>query len=559
MFLIKNKKIPKPLVLVILDGLGVAPDSPGNAVKQANTPNLDQFWSKYRHSYLQASGNYVGLPKGVVGNSEVGHLSIGAGRIVFQEIAKIDDDIEKGYFFSNEIFKKAIEHAKKNQGKLHLMGLTSNGKVHSSIDHLFACIEFCKKEGLKKEQLLIHAFTDGRDTPQKSAIDDLERVEAKCNSIGIGRIVTIIGRYFAMDRDDRWERTKEAYNLIVEANGKKFKKIKDAIEFYYNDGITDEYIKPSIIEEDEEEYEGVEEGDSVVFFNYRADRAVQLSKAFVEKDFEGWEREKIKNLFFAGFSNYEKGIPVTRLDGSADELPQNESLMVKNLFKEELKKSLKGFPENQIFPPEKVEYSLGRLISDSGLSQLRITESEKFPHVTYFFNCRFKDAFPREDRIEIPSPKDIPTYDLKPEMSAFEVTDKLIGIIEQNPNKYDFILINYALTDMVAHTGNLKASIKAVEVADECLGKLSKTVLNKGGELIVIADHGNIEEMINLQTGEVDTQHSTNLVPFLYITNDTSSHGVEGSIGMLADVAPTVLSILNIELHDSMTGRNLLA
>lgn len=546
-------QIPKPVVLIILDGLGVAPASASNAVTIASPKNLEDFWQKYPHCYLQAAGNSVGLPSGVVGNSEVGHMNIGAGKVIFQEIAKIDKEIENKFFLDNKVLKNAVDHVKTNKGKLHLIGLVSNGRVHSSIDHLTACLEFCQKERIASDRLFIHAFTDGRDTPPQSASKFLGELEVQCKKFRVGRIASIIGRYFAMDRDNRWERTKKAYDLIVSGVGEQVVKWQDALKSSYEQKKTDEFIEPYVIVSNGQPITTITSGDAVVFFNYRADRAVQISKAFEDDPFNGWQRNKISNVFFAGFSNYEKGIPMTRAKEDT-EIIGGESEMVKSLFSQELVKSTGGFPENQVFPPEKISLSLGKLISDRGLKQLRITESEKFPHVTYFFNCREKNPFPGENRIEIPSPKNVSTYDQKPEMSSFEVTKTLIQKI--NENIYDFILVNYAASDMVPHTGNLDASVKAVQVVDQCMGEVVKAVLSKQGVAIITADHGNAEELINLQTGNIDTEHSTNPVPFILVSNEHQAR--ELNFGLLADIAPTILAALKIAKPPSMTGRNLL-
>ncbi len=544
---------PKPLVLIILDGLGITEPNSGNAVTLAKTPNLNNFWNNYPHYYLQASGNYVGLPAGVVGNSEVGHMGLGAGKIVFQEIARIDNAIEYKTFFKNEMFIKAIDFAKQNNGRLHLMGLTSDGNVHAALNHLYASLELCKQQGLKGKQVRIHAFTDGRDSPPDSARKFLAEIDQNIKKYGVGVIASIIGRYYSMDRDNRWDRTQLAYDMIVNGKGTQVANWKEALDKSYKDAVMDEYVLPYVVMDGDTPLAGVSEGDSVIFFNYRADRAVQLSKAFVDENFSGWDRPKLNNVFFAGFSNYQKGVVMNRAAQDVEQFG-DESKMIEELFELEMKKPDERFPENQIFPPEKVEFSLGRMISDAGLSQLRITESEKFPHVTYFFNCREKQPFKREDRIEIPSPKDVPTYDLKPQMSAYEVTKEVAKHILKGT--YDFILINYALTDMVAHTGNLEASVRAVEVADECIGYLSKAVLPRGGEIILTSDHGNIEELINIQTGEPDTQHSLNPVPFIYLTNKQFPFR-EQPMGTLADVAPTLLTLLGIQKPDGMIGRNL--
>ncbi|MDQ6985998.1 MAG: 2,3-bisphosphoglycerate-independent phosphoglycerate mutase [Candidatus Dojkabacteria bacterium] len=549
---INRSDIPKPLVLIILDGLGVADPNKGNAVTLANTSYLDSLWPEFPHTYLEASGNYVGLPKGVTGNSEVGHMSLGAGRIIYQEIAKIDKEIDDGAFYKNEIFLEAIDHARQNKGDIHFMGVASDGRVHSSIQHLYACLEFCKREKIKGDKVFIHAFTDGRDTAPQKAADFLEAIESKTKMIGVGKIASVIGRYYAMDRDDRWDRTKLAYDLLVSGKGTMVDNWRKAVEMSYSENVWDEYLEPYVVTSKDMPTATVKEGDALIFFNYRGDRAVQLSKAFEDPNFYGFPVTRFKNLYFAGFSNYEKGIVMNRATEDVDD-KGGESEMVKELFNQELKATLQ-FPEKQISPPQAVDDSLGRLISDAGLSQLRLAESEKYPHVTYFFNCRKKDIFEREERLEVPSPREVKTYDEKPEMSSYEITDNLVKAIKSK--KYDFILVNYALTDMVAHTGNLQASIKAVEVADQCLKRAVKEIQNAGGEAIITADHGNIEELINLITGGVDTKHSVNPVPIIYITKDKNS-AREVQMGMLADVAPTLLTKLGLDIPATMVARNL--
>jgi 2,3-bisphosphoglycerate-independent phosphoglycerate mutase len=513
---------PKPFVLMILDGLGVAPPGPGNAVTQANTPNLDKYWFKYPHCYLHASGSAVGLPSGTNGNSEVGHTNIGAGKVVFQELPRIDNAIENGTFFQNQSLIKAIEHAKAGGGKLHILGLVSNGKVHSAMEHIFATIELAQKKGLSKENLFIHAFTDGRDTPPRSATSYLEELNAECQRRKIGRIASIVGRFFAMDRDLRWDRTRRAYDLLTKGVGKPYKDWKKAIEAAYSENESDEYIEPRVIvDENNQPLATINNGDAVIFINYRTDRAIQLTKAFVKENFKGWNRDDfLKSLLFVGMNEYE------------DDLPKITA-----------------------FPPEDIKLPIGRIISEAGMRQLRIAESEKYPHVTYFFNGGNESPYPGEDRIEIPSPREVTTYDQKPEMSIYEVCNTLMEKIREKT--YDFIVVNYANPDMVGHTGIIDAGIKAVEVTDECTGKVVDTTLMMGGALIIIADHGNAEEMINLQTGKVDTEHSTNPVPFIYISEQAKPR--ELSLGILADVAPTALAVMGMRKPSSMTGRNLLA
>lgn len=540
----------KPFILAVIDGLGATSPNKGNAVTLAKPKNLIEIWQKYPSTYLYASGKYVGLPDGVMGNSEVGHLSIGAGKVMLQEIARIDHDIQEGNFFKNPTFLEAIEHAQKNNTNFHLMGVTG-GNVHAAVPHLLACLKLLSQEKFPGERVFIHAFTDGRDAPPNSAEKYLKDVEAETKKLGVGRIESIIGRYYAMDRDERWERTKLVYDLITTGAGEKVESYKKALEVSYARNESDEYIKPFVIEDSSHPFTPIKNGDVVLFFNFRADRAVQLSKAFEDKGFNKFP-VVAKDAYFVGFSNYEKGVNMNRAKDDLEDY-KKEGEMVKELFKEELQKS-DSFPKRQIFPPEKVKGSLGEILSNSGLKQLRITESEKYPHVTYFFSGREKDAFKGEERIEIPSPRDVATYDKKPEMSAREVTRELVKQIEKGG--FDFILVNYALTDMVAHTGSLEASIKAVSVADECIGEVRKAISNVGGEMLVTADHGNIEELVDMQTGEMDTKHSTNPVPITYITNRGFSVR-EVPTGMLADIAPTILAALGLPIPQDMTGRNL--
>ncbi|MBD3280832.1 2,3-bisphosphoglycerate-independent phosphoglycerate mutase [Candidatus Dojkabacteria bacterium] len=551
-----KSKNTKPFVLLVIDGLGISDIEEGNAVKSADTPNLKRIWAKYPMTQLQASGLYVGLPDGVMGNSEVGHMSLGAGRILFQELAKINHEIETGEFFKNEVFLDAIEHAKKNDSRLHLMGLLSDGRVHSSLEHLRASLELCRKKGLKGDQVAVHAFTDGRDTSPNSAEEYIEQVEKWMKKYRVGKIASIIGRYYAMDRDERWGRTKLAYDLIVRGKGEIVRKPSDAVKKSYDEDISDEYIKPFVVQRKKEDGPTtVKDGDSLIFFNYRADRAVQLSKAFeYNGQFNnGFDIVDFEDLYFAGFSNYEKGLSMARAAEDLEDY-ENESDYVAKAFKEEIQKT-DNFPKLQVFPPDKAEHSLGKVIADAGIPQLRLAESEKYPHVTYFFNCRNKEPFEREERIEIDSPKNVKTYDQKPEMSTPEIVQKFKKEVVKK--KYGFILINFALTDMVAHTGDLEASVKAVEEADRAMQEVLKSTLEVGGEILVTADHGNIEELINIRTGETDTKHSTNPVPMFLVSNSLSKGGHLPE-GILADVAPTVLKRMGIDTPEEMKGRDLL-
>lgn len=510
---------PKPVVLIVVDGLGVAPPGPGNAITMANTPNLDKIWPTYPHTYLKAAGLDVGLPQGVDGNSEVGHMNIGAGKVVYQDLPRIDLAIKNETFYENPVLVRGIKQAKANKTSIHVMGLVGTGQVHASISHLFALIKMFAEQKVDADKLFIHIFTDGRDSAPRAAGDLLQQVEMHLNAKNTGRIASICGRYYAMDRDERWDRTKSAYDLIVEGKGHQVKHWKEALEASYKADKTDEYIEPHVITENGRPIARVNSGDMVLFFNFRPDRAIQLTRAFEEQNFVGFERPQLNDIYFVGMTDYEK-----------------------------------GYPKNAAFPPENIDYPLGRVLSEAGMRQLRIAESEKFPHVTYFLDGGNEVIYPGEDLIEVPSPKDVATYDQKPEMSAHLVTDIIVQKIEQN--EYDFIAVNYANPDMVAHTGVMPATIKAMEITDEVIGRVVNKVLEKNGAVIITADHGNAEELIDLQTGNVDTKHSTNPVPLMIIQKDEIPR--ELSVGILADVAPTILGIMGIEKPVNMIGRNLL-
>ena len=515
------QKRPKPLVLVVIDGLGVAPPGPGNAVTLAKTKALDYLWPRFPHGYLYASGTEVGLPPGVDGNSEVGHINMGAGKVVYQELPRIDMSITSGNFFRNETLLAMIANVKKYKSKLHIMGCIGGGVVHSSINHVFAMVRMAHDNGLTGDDVVLHCFTDGRDSPPKSAELFLDQVTNECKRWGVGRIGTVVGRSIAMDRDDRWLKTEKAYNLITKAEGKQYKTYKEAVSLNYSEDANDEFIEPSVILNDSGEvFSKINQFDSLIFINFRSDRAIQLASAFETVDFPFFKRELVPNLFFVGMTKYEKKLP-----------------------------------QKTAFPPEVISLPLGRLISEQGFHQLRLSESEKFPHVTYFFDGGVELSFDGENRIELDSPKDIATYDQKPEMSSYEITDKLIE--QARTGLYDFILVNYANVDMVAHTGVLQAGIKAVQDVDKCIAKLIDNLLPLGAGVIITSDHGNAEEMIDLKTGDVDTKHSTNQVPFMYISNDIRP--LELPMGRLSDVAPTILGLLGIRKPAEMSGRDLLA
>ena len=506
----------KPVMLMILDGFGIAEKSEGNAVALANKPNFDRLVKEYPNTQLQASGMAVGLPEGQMGNSEVGHLNIGAGRIVYQELTRITKSIEDGDFFENEALMKAMKNAKENNASLHLMGLLSDGGVHSHIGHLKGLLEFAKKEGLQK--VYVHAFMDGRDVPPSSGKDFIIKAEEMMKEVGVGQIATVSGRYYAMDRDNRWERVQLAYNAIVLGEGEKASSAVEAIDNSYHDEKTDEFVLPCVIEEDGHPTATIKNGDSVVFFNFRPDRARELTRAINDKEFAGFKRETL-NLTFVTMTQYDK--------------------------------TLEGV--NIAFKSQTLVNTLGEYVSSKGLEQLRIAETEKYAHVTFFFNGGVEKENPGEERKVIPSPK-VATYDLKPEMSAYEVTDELLNRLDQD--KYDMIILNFANPDMVGHTGVVQAAVKAIEAVDECLGKIVDKVLEKDGTVFITADHGNAETEIDFSTGNPFTAHTTNPVPFVWVSNNIDGRTLKS--GKLADIAPTMLNVMNLEVPEEMTGECLI-
>jgi len=503
-----------PIALIIMDGWGIGnPDDPNNAIAVGKTPNLDGLTAKYPHAQLQASGEYVGLPDGQMGNSEVGHTNIGAGRIIYQELTRITKAIKEGSFFENEALLAAINDAKKNGGALHLMGLVSPGGVHSHSNHLYGLLELAKRQGLS--EVYVHAFLDGRDVPPASAAEYLEELEKKIKEIGIGKIAVISGRYYAMDRDKRWERVVKAYDAIAKGEGKAAKSAAEAIQASYADksekpeGVTDEFVVPVVIDG----YKGMKSGDGVIFFNFRPDRARELTHAFTDETFDGFQRVEGLKLSFTTMTQYEKGLNV-----------------------------------RIAYPPQSIENTLGEVVSKAGLKQLRIAETEKYAHVTFFFNGGVEKEYEGEDRILVPSPK-VATYDLQPEMSAIEVTDKVVEAIKSG--KYDFIILNYANGDMVGHTGVLPAAIQAVETVDTCVGRFVEALQSVGGELIIIADHGNADVMVDPSTKEPFTAHTTNPVPVICVSDRVKSI----KEGALCDVAPTLLTLAGLEIPKEMTGK----
>ncbi len=506
----------KVTMLMILDGFGDNPNKDGNAIKLANTPNIDKLMKKYPNTDIYTSGKYVGLPDGQMGNSEVGHTNIGAGRIVYQELTRITKSIEDGDFFSNPEFIAAIENCKKHNSKLHILGLVSDGGVHSHIRHLYGLLEMAKRRDF--ENVYVHCFLDGRDTPPASAEGYIAKLQDKMKEKGIGKIASISGRFYAMDRDKRWQRIQKCYDALVNGEGLKAGTAIKAIEDSYQKEVFDEFVEPTVICNGEEPVAKIEENDSVIFFNFRPDRAREITRTLVDKDFNEFETKKM-DLYFVCFTNYDETMPNVHI----------------------------------AFKKEVLHNTFGEVVSKAGLTQLRIAETEKYAHVTFFFNGGEEKQYPGEDRILVPSPK-VETYDQKPEMSAYEVTDKVVEAIQSD--KYDVVILNFANTDMVGHTGSLPAAIKAVEAVDECVGRIVKIIEEKKGNLIITADHGNAEQMIDYATGEPHTAHTTNPVPIILITEDQTIKLKEN--GKLADLAPTMLDLMGIEKPEEMTGESLL-
>lgn len=517
--------MPKPIILIILDGWGMGKNEKGNAIKEAKLPTMEKLDEFYPKIGLQASGISVGLPWGEVGNSEVGHMTLGAGKVIYQNMPRITLAIQDGEFFRNEALLKAMQNANDNKTSLHLMGLFGEGAVHSHPDHLYALLEMAKNQ--KVENVFLHIFTDGRDSEMTSGAKKVEELEARLKKLGIGKIATIGGRYFGMDRNNNWDRVEKAYNVMTKGEENKITDPVAYLKKSYKKKVFDEHIEPAWVEEKGEFPGKIKDGDSVIFFNFREDRARQITQAFTLPSFSKFKREYLKKLSFTTIVKYEEGLPV-----------------------------------EVAFPPIKTVQCLGAVISKKGLSQLRISETEKFAHVTYFFNVGNEETYPKEDRIIINSVA-VSTFDKAPEMSADEITEKTISALKKD--KYSFILMNYANADIVGHTGNEKATIKAVEKVDECLGRLIPAILESKGSILITADHGNAEELSNPRTGEIDTEHSNNPVPLWYITPENHSEkpirkkGEEVKVeGFLSDIAPTILDIMKIEKPKEMTGESLL-
>jgi len=540
---------PKPVLLTILDGWGIAPSGPGNAVTQAATPNMTALWHDFVHTQLIAHGESVGLPKREPGNTETGHLNLGAGRIVYQDLPRINMSIADGSFFQNQVLLQALDHVTKNNSSLHLLGLIGGGGVHSDLSHFFALLRMCRDRGVNR--VYLHVFTDGRDSPPTASMTYIKQLQTVTSREGIGQIASVMGRYYAMDRDFRWDRTAKAYYCLIDGAAKKAASVEDAVSQAYSANLTDEFIEPTVIMGQDGSPVGlVKDSDSVVFINFRIDRPRQLSKAFVLPDFENTAN-------IVGFDPYAVKYTKRHTDDLhvSKQKPFTRTRILKDLLFVTMTEYEKNLPVNIAFPPQLVENPIGQIVSRHDYRQLRVSESEKERFVTYYFNGLREEVFPGEDRAIIPSPK-VPTYDKKPQMSAPEITSRLIS--EISGAKYDLIIINYANADMVAHTGNIKATIEACSVVDKCIGQLTQAVLSAGGAMIITADHGNAEEMINLSTQGPDTEHNANPVPFIVVGKDYKT-GAQIPQGILADVGPTILHLLQIPVPINITGRNLLS
>ncbi|MDI6802482.1 MAG: 2,3-bisphosphoglycerate-independent phosphoglycerate mutase [Bacteroidota bacterium] len=508
-------KTKQKVILIILDGFGLGLNPKTDAIQNANKPFIDKLFAENKLTKLTTSGEDVGLPEGQMGNSEVGHMTIGAGRIVWQDITRINRSIRLGDYFNIPAFLGAVEHAKINHSAIHLAGLLSDGGVHSMNTHLYALLHLAKQHQFEK--IFIHALLDGRDTPPDSGLGYLKELQAKINEIGVGKIATVMGRYYGMDRDNRWDRTELAYRAMTEGLGQQCENAIATISDSYQKGVMDEFVKPIVCVNDGKPVGNVQQNDSFIFFNFRSDRTRQLTRAFIMDDFDKFHRNKL-NLYFATMTHYhdEFKVPVA-------------------------------------FPPISLANTFGEILAEHNLKQLRIAETEKYAHVTFFFNGGREEVFKGEDRILVQSPKEVATYDLKPEMSAYEVTDKLIDAIETD--KYDFILVNYANCDMVGHSGIMEAAIKAVEAVDNCLSRLIPVSQEYGFLPLISSDHGNADKMAE-DSGEPFTAHTTNLVPFLIVQNPPAQRLKEK--GILADITPTILKLMGLPQPKEMDGSSLL-
>lgn len=519
----------KPVVLLILDGWGIAPPSRGNAITLARTPVFNKLVNTYPTFTLQAGGEAVGLPWGEIGNSEVGHLTLGAGKILYQDLPRINKSIADRSFFSNKAFLDVCEQVKKSNSQLHLLGMVSPGGVHSYHEHLYALAELAKEQGIAK--LFVHAILDGRDTPFNSGMGFIEELEKSLAKLDVGEVASVSGRYYAMDRDNRWDRTQKYYLAITGGQGEQASTATAAIKDYYDKKIYDEEIPPTVISHNGQPVTQIQNGDGVIFFNFRADRARQLTQSLVVNNFKKFERPAKLQLAFVTMTEYERELPV-----------------------------------RVAFPPETIDNPIAKVIADAGLKQLHLAETEKYAHVTYFFNGGREQAFTNEDHILVSSPS-VTSYDQKPAMAAREIAHKLIGALREE--SYNFYVVNFANADMVGHTGNLPATIKAVEFLDEILGQVVAAVLEVDGALLITADHGNAEGLVNLQTGIIDKEHSATPVPFIIASSELEQKVAVNSVvtddlsqiqpaGVLADVAPTILKIMGIAKPPEMTGLSLL-
>ena len=501
----------KPTVLIVMDGFGHSNEKKGNAIEVANTPNLDRIFRENPMTYIGASGLDVGLPDGQMGNSEVGHTNIGAGRIVYQELTRITKSIQDGDFFTNEALMSAINQCKWFDSTLHIFGLLSDGGVHSHIDHMFALLELALRNGLRK--VCFHCFMDGRDTPPQSGIEYIDRLQNKIDTLGIGCIATISGRYYAMDRDKRWERVEKAYNAIAEGIGKRAASAHEAMQASYDEGVTDEFVVPTIVTEGAT----VQDDDAIIFANFRPDRAREITRAFVDRAFDGFEREH-RNIHYVCMTQYDATITGVQV----------------------------------AYKPESLANTFGEYISDLGMTQLRIAETEKYAHVTFFFNGGIEKEYPGEDRVLIQSPR-VATYDLQPEMSEPAVTEECVKRILSG--KYDVVILNFANCDMVGHTGVFDAAVKAIEATDDGVGKVVAAIQQMGGQCLITADHGNVDQMLDADGVTPFTAHSTNPVPLVMIGHS----GQLRNGGVLADLAPTMLEMMGLPQPKEMTGHSLLA
>lgn len=502
----------RPIAIIIMDGFGISPTQEGNAIANARKPNLERLWKQYPTTTLKASGLAVGLPRGQMGNSEVGHLNLGGGRIVYQDLTRISLAVENGTFASNPVLQEAMNLARKGGSKLHLIGLLSDGGVHSHITHLYALLEMARSMDLSR--VFVHAILDGRDVPPRSALGYFRDLEEKFSQTGTGSTATVSGRYYTMDRDRRWERVEKAYRCLVYGEGLRADSAEEAVRKGYDRGENDEFIMPTVVDD-----KGmVDDGDSIIFFNFRPDRAREITRAFVDKDFQEFATKPIR-VHYTCMTQYDATLnaPVA-------------------------------------YPAENLIDTLGEVVSRAGLKQLRIAETEKYAHVTYFFNGGKEEVNPGEDRVLIPSPK-VATYDLQPQMSAYEVRDELLARLDSG--RYDLVVLNFANPDMVGHTGIFEAAVKAVEVVDGCVGEIVNRILSLGGAVLLTADHGNAEKMQDSDTGQPHTAHTTNPVPFTLITSDRKSYRLRED-GILADVAPTALELMHIPQPEAMTGRTLI-